>query len=310
MNAMKKFLLYSVYIIVVSIIFIYYLFPSDKVKEYIISRVGNANSDMSITISRISPAFPPGLNFHAVRLFQENSPLFEVEQVKVVPKILTIFREEVIFSFKGKSCGGDLEGKAILVKPDAKNKSGPRRITIDADLKGIHVSRIHAVKNQPNYKVLSGTLNAKIEYSNKEPVATAGTKCTISDFNIELLSPVSKIKFLERTLKKWFISPNFKLDEKFTFKNVSTEMAMEKNKKISIKQFDVKGLQISGNISGDVNLKTPFARSILRLTGNITLHPAFISSLAKVIPAAAILKQSGKKGIPFKIGGTVERPRY
>ena len=55
-----KWLLCSIYIIVITALFIYYLFPSDAVKKYIAFNLNRANPELNITIDNIKPVFPSG----------------------------------------------------------------------------------------------------------------------------------------------------------------------------------------------------------------------------------------------------------
>lgn len=57
---LKKIFLYSIYIAGITIFFLYYLFPSDIIKKYIISKAKEANPNISIKIDQVKPSFPPG----------------------------------------------------------------------------------------------------------------------------------------------------------------------------------------------------------------------------------------------------------
>ncbi len=79
------------YIIVVTALFIYYLFPSDAVKRYIAFNLNHANPELSITIGNIKPVFPPGLRLYNVSLYHLNQLLLEAKQIKITPGLLSLF---------------------------------------------------------------------------------------------------------------------------------------------------------------------------------------------------------------------------
>jgi len=72
MKISKKSLLYTVYIIGITGFFLYYLFPSDALKSYLAYRLSQANPDITVTIDRISPVIPPGINLHDVGIVHQD----------------------------------------------------------------------------------------------------------------------------------------------------------------------------------------------------------------------------------------------
>jgi type II secretion system protein N len=106
MKNTPKWLLYSIYVLAVVVFFIYYLFPSDKIKNYVTSGVNRFNPNINISIDHIRPAFPPGLKLYKVNFYNMDSTLLETDQIKVVPNFLSLFRSKIIFFFKGKAYSG------------------------------------------------------------------------------------------------------------------------------------------------------------------------------------------------------------
>ena len=104
-----KWLLCSIYIIVVGVFFIYYLFPSDAVKKYIAFNLNRANPELNITIDNIKPVFPPGLRLYNVSLYRLSNLLLEAKQIKITPGLLSLFRPKTTFFFKAEAYEGLLE---------------------------------------------------------------------------------------------------------------------------------------------------------------------------------------------------------
>ncbi|MDM8550451.1 type II secretion system protein GspN [Desulfobacterales bacterium HSG2] len=292
---MKKWLLYSIYIIAASAFFIYWLFPSDMITDYIIRKADESNPDLTITIDRVKPNFPPGLKFYDVSLSNKESPAIDAEWIKVVPKFLTLFSDQKTFSFKGRTCEGNLEGEATITE----SETGPR-MTVDADLAGILMKDIHAIQDPSKYK-LSGILDGKITYTReKANEAVINAKLTASDANFEVLGSVfSKLGLLASL----FDAGNY------TFKSIDADLEIKNKKKFEIRECVLKGNQLGGNISGSVELRTPRGRSTLNLKGTIRPHPSFLAKLGSL--ASQFFKGKGNEnGRPFKIRGTFDNPRF
>ena len=104
-----KWLLCSIYIIVITALFIYYLFPSDAVKKYIAFNLNRANPELNITIDNIKPVFPPGLRLYNVSLYRLSNLLIEAEQIKITHGLLSLFRPKTTFFFNAEAYEGILK---------------------------------------------------------------------------------------------------------------------------------------------------------------------------------------------------------
>jgi uncharacterized protein YggT (Ycf19 family) len=66
MQIFKSRILWAIYIICAALFFFYYLFPSDAIKEYLADQIRQALPNLTVKISRVKPAFPPGLKLIAL----------------------------------------------------------------------------------------------------------------------------------------------------------------------------------------------------------------------------------------------------
>jgi len=78
MKTSKKSIFYTIYIIAITGIFLYFLFPSDTLKTYLAYRLSQGNPDVTITIDRVSPVIPPGINLYNVGIVHQNKALFDL----------------------------------------------------------------------------------------------------------------------------------------------------------------------------------------------------------------------------------------
>ncbi|MFV9646708.1 MAG: type II secretion system protein GspN [Desulfobacterales bacterium] len=280
MHNLKKRLLYFMYIIVVTALFIYYLFPSDAVKKYIAFNLNRANPELNITIDNIKPVFPPGLRLYNVSLYRLSNLLLKAKQIKITPGLLSLFRPKTTFFFKAEAYEGLLEGRADIMA---------NKLMINADLSGVRTKDMSVVQNLSNRKI-SGMLSGKVTYTgNREFAGTVNAKLTLSNCEVELLTPVFNL-------------------ESFSFESIVAEVAMN-NQKIQINECIIKGDQADGMISGSVNLKNPLGKSVLDLTGTIKPHHLLIENLQKSFPVKSLLK-TGKSCLPIRLYGTIDQPGF
>lgn len=284
MKNTRKWLPYFLFIIAVTAFFIYYLFPSDKIKNFITFNLNKTYSGINIAVDHVKPAFPPGLRLYNVNFFHTDNPLFTVEQIKIAPGLLSLFRSKIIFFFKGSAYTGILEGKGEFTKNRPE-------VMIDGKLSGIQIKEISAIKDFTGRNI-SGVLDGKFTYRNeKEFGDNLKAELAISGGQLELVTPLLQM-------------------ESITFKKITADLVM-KNMNLQIKKCIINGDQIDGRISGSVTLKNTPGQSYLKLSGRIKPHPLLIEKLGNDLPANLMSKKIfGKNGVHIRIYGTLDNPRF
>jgi len=286
MNNTKKWLLYSIYALAAIVFFIYYLFPSEKVKNYVTSGFNRLNSNINISIDHVSPTFPPGLKLYKVNFYHMGNELLETEQIKVVPNLLSLFRSKIIFFFKGRAYKGILEGKGVIIK----NKP-EQNVIVEGKYSNINIKEIPTVK-QFIGRHLTGLLEGNFTYRNGGKLGgTHEANFVISDGEIELLTPVFKLKNIN-------------------FSKIETEMTME-NQRLKVKRCIIKARPMDGNVSGLINLREPLGQSYLRLLGVIKPNQEFLAEMGKDLPINLLPEEILSKGVVrIRIYGTLDEPRF
>ncbi len=286
MKNTPKWLLYSIYVLAATVFFIYYLFPSDKVKNYVTSGFNNLNSDINIRIDHVSPAFPPGLKLYKVSFYNTDNTLIETEQIKIVPNLLSLFRSKIIFFFKGGAYKGVLVGKGEFIKNKPENN-----VVIEGKFSNINIKEIPAVKPFIG-RNLTGMLEGNFTYHNGGKLGgISEVRFIISGGDVELLTPVFKQKSIY-------------------FSKIEADMTME-NKRVKVKRCIINASPMDGNVSGLINLREPFGQSYLRLLGVIKPNQEFLAELGKDFPTNLLPKEIfNKKVVRIRIYGTLDEPRF
>jgi type II secretion system protein N len=284
MKNTRKWPPYFLFILAVTAFFIYYLFPSDKIKSFITFNLNKTYPGINIAVDHVKPAFPPGLRLYNVNFFHTDNPLFTVEQIKIAPGLLSLFRSKIIFFFKGSAYTGILEGKGEFTKNRPE-------VMIDGKLSGIQIKEISAIKDFTGRNI-SGVLDGKFTYRNeKEFGDNLKAELAISGGQLELVTPLLQM-------------------ESITFKKITADLVM-KNMNLQIKKCIINGDQMDGSISGSVTLKNTPGQSYLKLSGRIKPHPLLIEKLGNDLPANLMSKKIfGKNGVHIRIYGTLDNPRF
>jgi len=284
MKNTRKWLPYFLFILAVTAFFIYYLFPSDKIKSFITFNLNKTYPGINIAVDHVKPAFPPGLKLYNVNFYHTHDPLFRAEQIKIAPELLSLFRSKIIFFFKGRAYTGTLQGKGEFTKNSPE-------VMIDGKLYGIRIKEISAIKDFIGRNI-SGVLDGRFTYRNeKKSGDNLKAELIISDGQLELLTPLFTL-------------------ESISFKKIKADLTM-KNRRLQIKKCIITGDQMDVSISGSVTLKNILGQSYLKLSGRIMPHPLFLEELGNDLPANLLPKKIfGKNGVHIRIYGTLDKPRF
>ena len=282
MKISKKSLLYTVYIIVITGVFLYHLFPSEPLKTYLEYRLSQGNPDIVVTIDRVNPAIPPGINLHEVGIVHQDKAIIDLDSLKIMPAILSLFSAQSAVNFKGRINSGTFSGRAEL-----DDNSGGQEIKGNGRISGVQVQEIPALQRLPANKI-SGVLNGNFTYANAGPNRSLEGKLTLSQCRIDLNKDLFSLKSLE-------------------FKDIVADLTL-KNDTLTIKQTRAKGNQLDADLTGTIALT---GQTALNLTISVTPHHLLLAKIEKTIPMDFLRKKkAGKAAISFKVNGTLDEPGF
>ena len=282
----KTTLSYTGYIIGITLFFLWYLFPSDTLKDYLAHRLSQGNSNVAVTIDRVSPVLPPGIALHAVDFSHQNRSLIEFESLKIMPGLGSLFSGIKTVNFKGRLYEGTVSGRAeIQTDPDGS------AVKIDGNIAGMQVKQIAALQQFSDHDI-SGGLNVDFVYVDSQASRNLSGKLTMRDCRIELDTPVFNQKLFE-------------------FKNIDADLALQ-NQILTINEFSATGNQLDLNIAGSINLnKFDPAKYELNLDGSVKPHHVFLAKIEKDIPIDLLRnKKTGQTAISFSLDGPMGEPDF
>jgi type II secretion system protein N len=282
MKISNKTVLYTIYIIAITGFFLYYLFPSDTLKSYLAYRLSQASPDTEVIIDRVSPAIPPGISLHNVGIAHRNEPLVDLDNIQLMPGILSLFSEKTTVNFKGHLNGGTFKGQAHI----SDNPGGPE-VTGEGQISGIQVQGIPALDRLPADEI-SGMLNGKFTFVTTGPNQTAEGQLTLSQSRIVLNKAVFNLRALE-------------------FRDINADLILENNT-LTIKQTSARGNQLDADLSGTIALS---GKKALDLNVSVKPHHLLLAKIEKTLPLDLLRqKNAGDSAISFTIDGTFDQPGF
>ena len=191
MKLSNKTVLYTIYIIGITGIFLYYLFPSNTLKSYLEYRLSQGDPDVTVTIDRVSPVIPPGISLYNVGIAHQSRALVDLEKLKLMPGILSLFSDKTTVNFKGYVKAGTISGQAEL-----DDHSGTQEVKGDGRISDLRVEGIPALQRLPADNI-AGVLNGNFTFANVGSDRSLAGKLTLSKSKIELKKAVFNVNSLE-----------------------------------------------------------------------------------------------------------------
>ncbi len=281
----KKTLLYTAYIIGITVFFLYYLFPSEAVKDYVAYKMSRANPAISVTIDHVSPVLPPGIKLHDVGIAHGNKALIDLDSVKITPGLLSFFSSTKTARFRARVNAGTVQGWA-----EVDSRGDQHTEKTEGTISGVQVQGIPALQRLSAHKI-SGNLGGDFMIVGTGPNRLITGKLTLSDCRIDFDQPVIGLSSLG-------------------FSNIDADLVLHKGTLV-IKKCSARGNQLDADISGTIALNRGGHQNALNLNGSITPHHALLAEIENSIPADFLgQKKAGQTAISFMIGGTVEVPNF
>lgn len=280
-------LMYVMYAVLLTAVLLYVRFPAEKFKQYWVQRIENLAPDSTCTIDHIGYRFPLSATFATIRLnrvIDEQEIAMVVDQLVISPELPQFWRS---FALKGKLYSGLFAAKLTF---DSRADSF-QLANIQGE--GLQIGNLAQSMGITDRKI-SGVVQFSGDY--KAPNSAPGDgigkgliEVTEGDFS--LLQPILNLSVLG-------------------FDTV-TMSVLQENGVVLLNEGEFVGKEIRADFTGELQLAFPFLSSNIGLTGNMELDEDFLRSHPQEQQVVQRLLQRFKMTVlPFKIGGTVQRPLF
>lgn len=271
----KKWFLYSIYAVALAAFFVYYLFPTERLKTYIVMQVGRVNPSLRVTVAKAGLTLPPGVRLERVQVDHDNDPLLFADDLTILPHLKTLLSDRKLYSFRMKTYEGAVTGTA--------ETDGTGQVTIDAVAAGLKLSGIPFIKRLSTNHI-EGILDGKFAY-----VAASGKP--------EALNISLDINNMAVALE----TPFFTLDH-VRFDKVHAD-AVLRNQRLEITRVVLTGDQIEGNLAGSASLKADLIQSVVNLNGTVMPQKQFLENSGVQVSGSILAGLKAGGGIPIRISG-------
>ncbi len=281
-------LLYVVYAVLLTALLLYVRFPAEKFKAYFEQRVERLLPGSACAIEDIAYRFPSSAafaNIHVMRTIDGQDTDMVVERLSITPEPMQFWRA---FTLHGEMYSG-------LFTAGLDVDSAAQQFTLrDIRLKGLEVGKLTESIGLVDREI-SGILAFTGDYrgaSNHPGDDGAGAgEIEVVNGSIGLLQPILALSAIE-------------------FDTLTVGLKRE-NGVVRFVDGELLGKDISADFAGEMRLAAPFLQSDILLTGHLAPDDVFLSNHPREQQFVQRLLQRYKvTDLPFKVGGTVQRPLF
>lgn len=244
----KNALLFTLYGIVITVVFLYVLFPSDIVKNKLEEAFNSSN--FILKAESLKPSLPLGVKLRDITITSASSGNipFQGELLDLQFNPVSLFQKSKSFGLSGRAYGGKFKGHIGL--PSFSKTYPPKEW--DLNLTGIDLGKYNFIKTLTG-KEITGKATGSLSYQ------SAG-KTGGSSGAIDLALSKGSYPLLES-----FLGMNH-----IAYDTVQI-IAKLQNGVLKVERFDVSGPQIKCFFKGNITLADFFQNSRLNLSGEIEL---------------------------------------
>lgn len=280
-------LFYGFYGLAVTVILLYFLFPAQKFRQYCEVMISGAMVDGNCRIGQIAYRFPKTVRFDNVVVesgSDRDVSSLTLESVDITNNSFRFWRE---LKLSGKILSGNLEANLEI------HWEEDRFTVTDILLERLDLG-LWGSSEDVTGREFSGLLAFSGEYSGgiRAPLAGKGTGVVdISGSTVELLQPILSLRAID-------------------LETVKSELRYEDGV-VYVTGGNFSGKELAGDFTGVVKIFQPLSKSVLTIGGQLDPQQQFLENKPREQRLIKRLLQRNKsKTIPFKVGGTLQRPTF
>ncbi|MGD9365402.1 MAG: type II secretion system protein GspN [Desulfobacteraceae bacterium] len=285
MKRTTKIFLYIVFTMVALVFFLYHRFPSEMVFYALSGQIARLDPKVQLDTNSIRPTLPPGLKLEPLSVNYAQIPIMRMDFLKVKPELLSLFSRSKRYNYTASMGGGKLRGRADTIIENNREQS-KFAITVEK----APLDYIDIFNHWKNYQT-NGELDANIRFDSLKSGGTADVSIEISPAQIEFEPALMGIESLD-------------------FTKLNTQLVITQ-RMLQIKNCEAFGNQLEGKITGSIIFREPIEESRISMTLTLKPQPAFIAyHKSDMIGGVLASANAQKRGVVFRISGTLNNPRY
>jgi type II secretion system protein N len=285
MVSVKTVFAYILYALQAAALIMVLLFPGQAVTAYMNRRLAAIDPLLSMEAASVRLTLPPGIKMTGVDFHHDTLHLAHCKNTRMSAALGSLLKDEKRIRFRASLADGEISGIAALTA-----KGPAELIRAEADLDRIRLEGLDALKAIDRFG-LSGTIQGHLTHDGGGTPATATNgKLTVAGLRIALKNPLYGISEL-------------------VVDQADTELSITRSR-LHVKTLTFGGSMVEGKINGSIQLRTPFGKSSLNLSGNAKPQPELLARLQKILPQGLVNPRTlGTRGLSFRLRGSVDDPK-
>jgi len=285
MNRIKKIFLYGLYGIFALVVFLYFRFPSELMKDLLLVQVQKSQPLARLDTKKVSPTIPPGIKLEPLSVAYANTPILHMDDLKITPRLFSLFGHTKRFDFKGTMGTGELTGQVDTVR-----ESNGEQAQISANLSRVPLEFLEVLYQYQGFRP-EGQMDAKIIFDSNKGGGTSDVSLEISRAHIMLDPPLMGLEAIDFSLIKAQLTASPRL--------------------VQIRSCEASGDQLESKLTGSIVFREPLEESRISLSLTIKPQPAFMADHKNdMIGGLLTSGNAQKRGLIFRISGTLKNPNY
>lgn len=283
----SRLFFYCSYAVLLTGLLLYVRFPGDRFKAYCTRQVEALFEGTACRIGRLSYAFPIGLTLEEVEFSLTGTkglPLIVLDSITLSPMLANPGR---VFRLQGKTYSGQFCSTLHIKRND-------KRFSLEA----ISIEHLNLSKMKSIHDVLGRNIKGLLDFSgscsavvNQYLGGKVQGKVKITNGEIALVQPVMALKTIN-------------------LQEVEGEIEYDLQK-LQILNGKMKGRELSADFTYTMHMVSPWYTSGVALAGNVAPRAAFLKDSQPLRnEIRALQKQYKKPTIPFRVGGSLQKPTF
>ena len=284
----KKWLGYALYVVLVTLVLLYYLFPARAVEEFVDNSVRRMNPALGFKSENMRPRIPAGVRISGGQIYLNDSPvpaLFKIDSITIKSRVLPLIMGRHSFALAGTAYKGDITGRYDSQDPAEK------KFTSRLDFKNIDIADYTFLAGKFPHRI-TGKIDGDIEYGNDSAGAAGDNgkaRLTLNNGQLQLQAPIFGISAVD-------------------LQNIEMELELH-NGKIAITKAELAGPEVKAAMSGSIQLQSDIKQSQLNLMGTLEPLAEFYKNYPEIREILKSMKKRVKRGqYFFAITGTLGKP--
>jgi len=259
---------YVIYFIILFVISAFYLFPYEKVKDYVEYKASEAIlCDVSIEEMDYGPL--SGLRFTGINVKKDIKgdliDIIDIDELLLTSYYSSLFKDTISVKMASNIYDGQLNGTLSIPK-----SAGNKIAKIDMDVKNLDISKYHALS------VLSKSKLMGILSGSASLLGSLGDINSIQgDLNISITDGLVAGVVINDLGSGFIRIEKMELPD-ITYKSINASLNKEQ-RVIKIKKFSISGDDVNAQISGNLNIGTSLRGTSSNLGVKVSLSESYLS---------------------------------